>query len=291
MKVFLSWSGPRSLHIAKGFSEWLPQIINAVEPFISVEIEKGAQWSSELSAQLRGSHAGILCLTPENLTSPWLNFEAGALSKAVPDEDGAKLPRVWTYLFELQPANVAYPFAQFQHTLATREETLRLVRGINSAVARAGERALEHDQVTRAFNKWWPDLEAVLTTVPAATDQPKITVRPPDEMLAEILEIVRSMRREPGSQTPMPGLDASRYARAAGITFTNEEAARSFLAAIEVWEAVETAEIRHIPFDLAVVRIVFGGLVRRALALRRFADVAEEAGIKFDASLVQWIEV
>lgn len=44
MKVFLSWSGERSRLVATALHEWLPQVINAVEPFISSNIDAGARW-------------------------------------------------------------------------------------------------------------------------------------------------------------------------------------------------------------------------------------------------------
>jgi hypothetical protein len=197
VKVFLSWSGDLSRRIATALADWLPPVINAVEPFISSEIEKGAQWATELSGELQGSRAGIICLTPDNLDSPWLNYEAGALSKSVTADDEAAPARVWTYLFRLRAADVRYPLAQFQHTEASQDDTLRLMRGINQAVARCGERTLTEPQLTRAFDRWWPVLEEVLGDLPT-TNMSKGGVSPPvrssEEMLAELLELVRGQQ-------------------------------------------------------------------------------------------------
>src|SRR5262245_54727881 len=84
MKVFLSWSGDLSHKVAMALQGWLPLVIQTLEPFVSTEdIEKGARWSVTLDEQLKLSSYGILCITHENINAPWLNFEAGALSKNV----------------------------------------------------------------------------------------------------------------------------------------------------------------------------------------------------------------
>jgi TIR domain len=84
MKVFLSWSGETSHAIAIALRDWLPSVIQFVEPYVSSEdIDKGARWSTDIAKELESSGYGILCVTPENTESPWLNFEAGALSKSI----------------------------------------------------------------------------------------------------------------------------------------------------------------------------------------------------------------
>ena len=38
-------------------------------------MEKGKRWDREISTQLEKSQLGIICLTPENRDSPWIQFE------------------------------------------------------------------------------------------------------------------------------------------------------------------------------------------------------------------------
>lgn len=78
MKVFLSWSGDRSRVVADVLRNWLPSVLQAVRPYFSPEdIEKGSKWSLEISRELDASDYGILCVTTENVASPWMLFEAG----------------------------------------------------------------------------------------------------------------------------------------------------------------------------------------------------------------------
>lgn len=82
MKVFISWSGDLSHAMAQALADWMPNVIQAVKPFLSSEaIQKGARWFEQIGGQLEETHFGVLCLTRSNLNAPWILFEAGALSK------------------------------------------------------------------------------------------------------------------------------------------------------------------------------------------------------------------
>lgn len=84
MKVFLSWSGELSHRVACAFRDWLPSVLQSVSPYVSSEdIDKGARWSTDISKELERSAYGIIVVTHEDIDAPWVNFEAGALSKTV----------------------------------------------------------------------------------------------------------------------------------------------------------------------------------------------------------------
>ena len=89
-------------------------------------MEKGVKWSGEIEAALEGTRFGIVCLTRENLTSTWIHYETGALSKTAD-------ALIWTYLSGLTSGDVPQPLGKFQHTFANdKEDTLKLLRTINS---------------------------------------------------------------------------------------------------------------------------------------------------------------
>ena len=84
MRVFLSWSGERSKSLALALKTWLPDVVQRLDPWISAkDIDRGTRWGVELSRELEKTDIGIVCLTPENVTAPWILFESGALSKAL----------------------------------------------------------------------------------------------------------------------------------------------------------------------------------------------------------------
>lgn len=86
MKVFISWKGKRSHAVADGLRIFLPDIIQAVEPWFSnSDIHSGARGEVELAQALAEMKFGILVLTKANAQAPWINFEAGALAKTLRD--------------------------------------------------------------------------------------------------------------------------------------------------------------------------------------------------------------
>ena len=53
MRVFISWSGEKSRAVAEALRDWLPSIIQVLEPWISCkDIDKGARWHNEITNQL-----------------------------------------------------------------------------------------------------------------------------------------------------------------------------------------------------------------------------------------------
>jgi hypothetical protein len=158
MKIFISWSGERSRTVAEFLRYWIPEVIQAVQPWMSAEdIDPGVRWSAEIAGELEASKFGIICLTPENITTPWILFEAGALAKTLDSTF------VCPYLIDLEPTDLKNPLIQFQAAKADRDGTLSLLRSINQVV---GTTILPEDRLKRAFERWWPDLEEVLNNLP-----------------------------------------------------------------------------------------------------------------------------
>src|SRR4051812_38447371 len=80
MKVFISWSGPRSHAAALAARDFVQDVLQYSDPFVSSEdIAKGRRWLPEIIGELENSAFGIICLTRANLAAPWVLFEAGAL--------------------------------------------------------------------------------------------------------------------------------------------------------------------------------------------------------------------
>lgn len=194
MKVFLSWSGARSKALAELLYTWLPQVIQAIEPWMSSEMEKGRKWSPEISNWLSETRFGLLCLTRENLSAPWLLFEAGALSKT-PDA------YVWTFLHGISPADVEQPLAQFQHTLSEKSDVRKLMHTINQAVRNQNEKSLADTALDKTFETFWPELDAGLAALAYTESQGAARVRGDRDILEELLELARSQQQRQDAST------------------------------------------------------------------------------------------
>ncbi|WP_299534603.1 toll-Interleukin receptor [uncultured Herbaspirillum sp.] len=184
MKVFLSWSGERSKATANLLSDWLCCVIQASRPWISTrDLDRGSLWFGEINDQLKDTTVGIICLTQENKTRPWILFEAGALAK------GLSTSRVCTLLVDLEPKDIEDPLAQFNHTFPTRESVFGLVKTLNAALSNAG---LNPQVLEQVFDTYWPQFEQRFANLLETTEaQPPSKPRPKEDVLVEILENTR----------------------------------------------------------------------------------------------------
>ncbi|EGQ8127596.1 toll/interleukin-1 receptor domain-containing protein [Vibrio parahaemolyticus] len=188
MNVFLSWSGDRSRAVAELLDTWLQCVIQAVDPWMSSkDIDRGSLWFSEINDQLQSTTIGIICLTQENKTKPWILFEAGALAK------GLSNSRVCTFLIDLEPTDVGTPLSQFNHTFPTQEGMWELVRTLNNSLK---DKALKEKTLELVFETYWPKFESdfnqILKDTPQAETAEK---RGEDDILLEILNSTRAMDR------------------------------------------------------------------------------------------------
>ncbi|HWN99419.1 MAG TPA: TIR domain-containing protein [Blastocatellia bacterium] len=158
MRVFLSWSGQTSRDVASALHDWLPYVIQTVKPFVSTgDIEKGKRWSEQLAEELNEVAYGIVCITQDNHREPWINFEAGAISKAL--EKSCVSP----FLFNVDPEHIQGPLQQFQSTVYDKEDIFTLLRSMNSRLET--EDQLSFEILRREFDTWWPDLKSKLDDV------------------------------------------------------------------------------------------------------------------------------
>lgn len=183
MKLFLSWSRDRSKYVAESLRDWIPLILQHVEPWLSeVDLRAGERWGGRVATELKNSNFGILCLTQENVDSSWIFFEAGSLAKSL-DES-----RVVPYLFDLEYSDLIGPLAQFQAKKADRAHTLEVVHAINQF----SDSPIPDSHVESLFEPLWPRLEKKLKDIPMLADSP-VTRRSDHEIMEDLVEAIRSM--------------------------------------------------------------------------------------------------
>lgn len=262
MKVFISWSGDRSKHIATALHGWLPTVIQVLEPFISSQnIGKGERGGEVIADNLENSKFGIVCLTPENLSAPWILFESGALSKIVTSP-------VCTYLYEITSTDIKQPLGQFQHTVANKEDTLALIQSINSKI----EKPLLPDVLKSVFDRMWDVLAEKLQSVPKIDASDRPSPRTTEDKIDELLAITRSIYNDltDREETAIRSLSAGafrsdsmrsvtgrRRVKADGAFITREQV--DFLRLLDEHESLETES--HSPPDF-VTRLLDLGFLR-----------------------------
>jgi hypothetical protein len=186
MRIFISWSGSRSLAIAEALRDWLPKVIQSLRPWISAsDIDKGSRWLKEISENLEATNFGIICLTPENISAPWILFEAGALSKAIDNS------HICPVLLGFDATSLQGPLSQFQATHLQKADMRKLLVTINKTL---GENSLPEKQLEESFGMWWPRLETIISSIQADKDE-KAPERSERELLEELLQIARRLDR------------------------------------------------------------------------------------------------
>lgn len=209
MKVFISWSGEVSHKTAKALRDWLPSVIQSITPYVSSEdIDKGARWSSDIASELDESSFGVLCVTPDNIDAPWLNFEAGALGKSVDKS------RVCPFLFRIKRSDVTGPILQYQSTIHDKDDVFKLLKAINDACE---ENGIEETRLEKTFEVWWPKLDEELEAIESSPENTSENGEPQEEIsgyvsrvLEEVLDISRTnqkLLRDPGTLLPLDYFD------------------------------------------------------------------------------------
>ena len=183
MKVFISWSGQRSKDLANALRNWLPMVLQYVEPWVSdQDISAGERWAQAIAGELDASNFGIICITPENIHSEWILFEAGALSKSM--QDGKVIP----LLFGLELSDLSGPLSQFQAQKMEESGMKEVVRSINKISATKTSDTIV-DQLLPAL---WPTLKESIAAIPNTAPSEK-HMRPNHEILEELVVGIRGI--------------------------------------------------------------------------------------------------
>ncbi|UYG06838.1 hypothetical protein [Halomonas sp. M4R1S46] len=189
MKSFLSWSGRKSHEVAMAFSDWLPCVIQAVDPWVSSEdIDRGSIWLNEIFEQLKDTNFGLVFVTKENQNKPWLLFESGALSKGLTEN------RVCTVLIDLQVRDIdsSSPIKHLNHTTLEKQDVLKLLKTINKHLDQG---KIQEDRLEKSFDALWPSLESKISEIIDFDPEDKDPAREDKDVLNDILENVLSINR------------------------------------------------------------------------------------------------
>jgi hypothetical protein len=183
MKVFISWSGKRSKALANALRDWLPMVLQYVEPWVSdKDISAGDRWAQAIAGELEASNFGIICITPENLHSEWILFESGAFSKSMLDA------KVIPLLFGLELSDLSGPLSQFQAQKLEETGVMEVVRAIN----KVSETKTSDQIVEQLVPALWPRLQETLDSIPDSEPSEK-HMRPHHEILEELVTGVRGI--------------------------------------------------------------------------------------------------
>uniref|UniRef100_UPI003B525C2C TIR domain-containing protein n=1 Tax=Roseovarius indicus TaxID=540747 RepID=UPI003B525C2C len=197
MKIFISWSKSLSHGYAAAFRDWLPNIIQSADPFISSQdIGLGQRGIEEIESRLNEISFGILFVSDENKNEPWLLYEAGALSRTIQKAETRVIP----FLIDVDRAKLTgSPLSHFQNAQSVSQENVKL---LCAAINEACNEPLTSDRFEKAFLKWWPDLKEAFDQIeiPAVKEE-EVTLESLADAISEVSEAVVELRNSERKQS------------------------------------------------------------------------------------------
>ncbi|SDP63294.1 TIR domain-containing protein [Arthrobacter sp. ok909] len=153
------------------------------------DIRAGTNWSERIKRELANTTVGIVCMTPENQNAKWINFEMGALSKEVKDGDSRVIPLLIGFDNTQQ---VSQPAASLNMVLLGQAGFNKIATSLNDISDVKREKA----DLEMVSNTWWTMIKDGLEAAAAQTPDDQAVNRPPEAMIAEILDAVRDIQKQ-----------------------------------------------------------------------------------------------
>ncbi|MGW0042267.1 TIR domain-containing protein [Rhodococcus sp. NPDC003348] len=215
LKVFTSWSGEFARDITRVIRNWLPQMLDRVDPWMSdVDIQAGTRALQVIEDKLNESEFGIIVVTTANQHSTWLNFEAGALSKRFEGRASRVVPVLVNFdsFYEIEG-----PIRQFQGVMLTKKPTAddggpvakRIVNkdGVRELLKAVSDVAGTKWPMVEARFEWsWSGFESkVNEVIERAGKQPTPPAVSVESLMAELLD--RMTLLETGRETSISRLE------------------------------------------------------------------------------------
>jgi diguanylate cyclase (GGDEF)-like protein len=186
MQVFISWSGDQSRSVAEALEKAIRHIVRGASTFISThDIDPGERWETRVSEELEKSNHAVLCITRDNQTAPWLNYEAGALGRLVGTS------KVIPYTLGFPPSELkSGPLARFQGVQNDEPGTWNLMKSLNQSSASPDDDGFLRED----FDVWFPRLRDTMTELLASNPAARrASASDERELLLEIRQDIRRL--------------------------------------------------------------------------------------------------
>lgn len=197
MKVFLSWSKSLSKAHCLCFRNWITKVFQQVEPFMSdQDISLGQRGIDIIESKLDSFDFGIVFVTRQNQDSPWIHYEAGALSRVVTAAESRVIP----LLVDLEISDLAAsPLSSFQGARISKSNLERLCSAINDLL----DKPLSPVDFEETFEMWWPKLDNCWQSIDHgdAEQAPDFTIQSIGQKVDDLTKVVLGLRNNEADQT------------------------------------------------------------------------------------------
>jgi hypothetical protein len=188
--VFISWSGDQTRKVAEALRDGLRWSMQNAKPWVSSQdIKLGDLWFGKLREKL-DLKAGVVLVTPDNHSKPWLTFEAGALLGGI-HKSGFIYPLLIGFPKGQVSLPVGHPLSHFEYAIGNQAGFERLFLGLTQQL---GDPRPEPFLRTAFNHLWTSSVSAAIEEAEKAIATPKEVETPPSgEVLIEIREALRQL--------------------------------------------------------------------------------------------------
>ncbi len=147
VKVFISWSGEASHQVAKTLRDWVPQVLQSVEPWLaSSELISGQPVAKSIEGSITSADVVLLCLTRQNMLSNWTKIESAVALNA-------KRPII-PVCIDFPVSDLSGMFAMYQGMTLDEAGIHRLMTALNSRLTDP----MESHKLDRLLGIWMPEI-------------------------------------------------------------------------------------------------------------------------------------
>lgn len=192
IKIFLSWSGKKSQELATLFKTYVTDILPKIDFYFSPDDLKGGEkWRQSIEEGLNNNTYGIIFLTPSNLTSKWVYFEAGAISKST------KQAKILPLLYQIDINEIGQPFSDYQCKMFSKDSILTTIYEMNECQANVYK--LPKDTIKRNFDRLSDEIQSNIEQIDKINEVNEdnsleiedANLLESDDKINEILQILR----------------------------------------------------------------------------------------------------
>jgi hypothetical protein len=274
MQTFISFSGPLSKEVGKLIHQLIDEVCPVTSPWISdIDVEQGENWFNDIAERINNTDRGIVVITKQNLSSPWIWWEAGALAGRT------GFANVDAVLVDADFRDLSgSPLSAYQATtINDRERVCRLITQLNNA----SPSPRKVQTLQGLFGKLWPQFESSVADLVAKNPQASES-RPPKEsdaqaeMTALMRELIGTLKRP---QPTGPGILAPLLVDAKSATSAGDTPENRIRKLIKLQEALRQSN------DAAIAAVADSSIVGGPTGSASFLEKLNSAlhGGKFGA--------
>ena len=163
MLVFIAWSG-RGRALAEAVKDWIQDFNEDFQENIRVfvstqDVKSGDEWEKVVTWNLKRAEYGILCVTGDTMSAPWLNYEAGGLhiSGAIhSDQNEFSVPVVPILFDSLKRGDLISPLSHFHSRVFEKSDLTAMFDDLNSVLRAHNRRTKEEISawIARKYPLW-----------------------------------------------------------------------------------------------------------------------------------------